>query len=54
MQKPVICLNDDKKYGSVKEASIYYDIDQSGIIRVCKGKQHTVKGLRFSYYIDTS
>lgn len=51
-KKPVICLNDNKKYGSVKEASIYYDIDQSGIIRVCKEKQHTVKGLRFSYYID--
>ena len=48
----VICLDDKKIFKSIKEASIYYNVDQTGIVRVCKGKLKAVKGFHFSYYED--
>ena len=37
-KKPVICITTGKYFESVKEASIYYNVDNSSILKCCKGK----------------
>lgn len=46
----VICVNDDKMFNSIKEASDHYNLDASGIVKVCKNKRKSVGGLKFKYY----
>lgn len=48
-KKKVICLDDNKEFESIKEAAKFYDLDNSSISKVCKGKKYSVKGLRFQY-----
>lgn len=46
----IICLNDNKLFNSIKEASEYYSVDNSMIVKVCKNKRKHIKGLKFKYY----
>jgi predicted GIY-YIG superfamily endonuclease len=46
----IICLNDNKIFNSIKEASEYYNVDNSLIVKVCKNKRKKVNGLMFKYY----
>ncbi|EGT4144509.1 hypothetical protein EQY69_09845 [Clostridium perfringens] len=50
INKSVICLNDNKFFNSIKEASEYYDIFATNISAVCKGKIKSIKGYKFKYY----
>lgn len=36
----VICVTTGKIFGSIKEASLYYNCDSSSIMKVCKGKRN--------------
>ena len=49
---PVICLETGEMFDKIADAAKYYDIDGASISKVCKGKQKTVKGMRFRYIID--
>lgn len=44
------CINDNRIFSSIKEASVYYNVDSSMIVKVCKDKRKHVKGLKFKYY----
>ena len=48
----VICINDGLIYNTIKDAAIYYKIDESCIAKVCKGLRKKVSNLRFEYYED--
>lgn len=50
--KCIICLNDNKVFPCTKEASVFYNIDVSGISKVCLGKRKHYKQLRFMFYED--
>lgn len=52
MSKTIICLNDYKVFKSIKQASIYYNIQASGISNVCRKKYHKTKGYSFMYYSE--
>lgn len=47
--KPVMCLNDGKKFNSAREAAKYYKLSYSKISLVCNGKRLATKGLRFVF-----
>lgn len=53
VKKPVCCINEDgsinKSFESAAEASRYYNINSTHIIRVCKGKSKKTHGLYFKY-----
>lgn len=46
----VICLDDLKVYESVRQASEYYDCDNSVISKICRHKKKSTHGLHFMYY----
>ena len=46
----VICLNDKKIFPSITEAAVYYNVDNSSIGKICKGKKKSAKGLVFAFY----
>ena len=46
----VKCTNDNKIFNSIKEASSFYNIDSSLVVKICKGKRKHTKGLHFEYY----
>ena len=48
--KPVMCLTTGEIFDYAKLAAIKYDVDLSSIIRCCKGKQKSVKKMKFEYY----
>lgn len=48
-KKSITCLNDNKVFESILEASLHYKIDASGIVKVCKNKRKTVAGYKFVY-----
>lgn len=48
--KKVICLNDNKIFNTVIEASEYYNISKCSIQRVCRGLYKQTKGYSFMYY----
>lgn len=50
-KKPVICLNDNKIFASITEASVYYNVDNSAIGKICKHQKKSIKGLVFEFYI---
>ena len=50
--KAVYCITTDIQYNSVAEAAKQTGCDSSGIIKVCKGKQKTTKGLTWKYVED--
>jgi hypothetical protein len=48
--KPVICLDDQRSFLSIKEAMVFYGIKGSGnVSSVCNGRRATVAGRRFVY-----
>lgn len=47
--KKVICLNDNKEFNSIIEASKFYNLDKSAVAKVCKGTRHSVGGLMFAF-----
>ena len=48
--KSVICLTTGEIFDYAKLAAIKYGIDLSSIIRCCRGKQKSVKKMKFEYY----
>lgn len=50
-QKSVICVENNQIYHSSKEASRLLGIDDSSIIKCCKGKRQTAGGFRWQYAI---
>ena len=50
--KAVACLNDGLEYESAAAAASYYNLDNSSVIAVCKGKRLTTGSLKFSYIVD--
>jgi group I intron endonuclease len=48
--KKVKCIELEKVFISAKQASRYYTIDDSGIIKCCRGKRHTAGGFHWEYY----
>lgn len=48
--KQIICTTTNEIFEYAKLAAIKYNIDLSGIIKCCKGKIKTCKGLHFKYY----
>lgn len=48
--KKVINITTGKIFNTIKEASKYYELDDSSIAKVCKGKQKTCGGYKWSYY----
>lgn len=49
IRKQVKCLNNDKTYSSLKEASAELNVLASKISLVCSGKQKHTKGFKFQY-----
>lgn len=47
--KRVICLDDNKVYGSVKEASEHYFVSATSVVGTCKGRQEHASGYHFAY-----
>lgn len=47
--KKIVCIDDNKVYGSIKEAASVYGILATHISRVCRGKRKSCGGLRFQY-----
>ena len=50
--KKVICINDGKKYSSMKEAAEKYNVPASGISMCCKNKIENTKGYGFKYDLE--
>ena len=48
----VINLDTNKIFGSIKEASMFYDINASGISQNCRGKSSNCGGYHWMYYED--
>lgn len=51
--KKVYCITTGKVFNSLSEAGDEYGIDKSCISKVCRGKRKTVKGLTFTYYVES-
>lgn len=49
LNKKIICLNNSKKYYSIREAARNLNLDNSSISKVCKGKIKQTKGYKFKY-----
>jgi group I intron endonuclease len=49
LNKPVICINDNTTFKSIKEAALYYNIDRSSISKVIRGKNKHVNNLNFKF-----
>lgn len=49
--KKIICLNDNRIYDSIKQASLELNLHETGIISVCKGVYSQTKGYKFKYYV---
>jgi len=50
--KSVKCLNDNKIFDTGKIASQYYNIDNSSLLKCCKGLRKSVGGYKFVYFND--
>jgi group I intron endonuclease len=48
-REPVVCLNDNKSFGSLTEAGKFYDINLAYISAVARGEQDTTSGLAFAF-----
>ena len=48
-KKPIYCVELDKIFDSVADASRELNIDNSGIVKVCKGKKLTAGGYHWKY-----
>lgn len=50
----ILCVNNNKIYNSIKEASIELKLTQLNISKTCKGIIENTKGYKFKYYEKTS
>ena len=50
--KEIYCLELDKKFTTIKQASEEFGLDDSAIVKCCKGKQKTCGGYHWMYYED--
>lgn len=50
LSRSVICIDTNKIFKSISEASKFYDIKNQNISACCKGKIKSCKGLKFIYY----
>lgn len=48
-KKSVYCIEKQKIYNTIREASKETGADESGIVKVCKGKQKTAGGFHWQY-----
>ena len=48
--KPIICITDGKKFGSITEAANHYNITSGMISRVCRKKRKTTHKMIFKYW----
>jgi hypothetical protein len=48
-KRKVRCITTGKIFGSIKEASKYYNIDDGDIGRCCKGKRKTCGKMEWEY-----
>ena len=48
-KRKIRCKNDMKVFNSIKEASLFYDVSESGISGVLSGKRGHIKNLVFEY-----
>lgn len=51
-KKKIICINNEKIYNSLNDASRELGISSKGISRVCTGCRKQYKGYKFRYYIN--
>lgn len=49
-QKRILCINNNVKYGSIKEAAFDLKLDPSAIVKVAKNKLSQTKGYTFKYW----
>jgi len=47
--KKIKCINDGLVFNTIKEASKYYNIDSSCIVKVCKKTRNSIKKYKFEY-----
>ena len=52
--KPIICVNDNRIFGSMSEAAEYYGVQWQSISRICRGVRKSTKGLVFKYFKDVA
>ena len=50
--KAIYCIELKRRFGTVKQASKELSIDNSAIVKCCKGKQKTCGGYHWMYYED--
>ncbi|HPE08129.1 MAG TPA: hypothetical protein PLT28_00155 [Saprospiraceae bacterium] len=48
--RPVIRLNDGIIFSSTFDAAQSVGIDNSSVVKVCKGKRGTTRGFKFAYW----
>jgi len=48
-KRPVLCVSNGLSYNSIQEASKALGVQSGAVSRVCSGKQHTTRGMKFSY-----
>lgn len=48
-KRPVLCVSNGIQYNSIQEASKALGVQSGAISRCANGKQHTTKGMKFSY-----
>lgn len=48
--RKIMCLNDNKIFNSISDASKYYNIDNSSISKVCYKKRKSAKNKQFIFY----
>lgn len=49
-KKKVICINDQKIFDSIADASEYYNISNTAVSQCCQGKVQQAYGNQFAYY----
>lgn len=49
VKRPIICITTGEKFSSIREAARKYDIEETHISRVCRGKRKSCKGYSFVY-----
>ena len=47
--KKILCITTGKIFNSIKECCNEYDLDNSTVVKVCKGKRKQTKGYEFAY-----
>ena len=51
-ERAVVCLNNNQRFNSTREAARNMNLDSSTITKVCKGRVRSTKGYKFMYLED--